>query len=360
MRRNYRQHTEMIAMDDADIAAGLFPDASNNNNNNKRNVDGSSTISTGPPSLATINTAAGTDLEFFEDLVSEPVLVLGMDISHLPRQTQFAVCAVGVFGFSLLYGYLQELIAVELCNRKLGLFQAMMQFTGYTVLAYVLNQFVDRKQKKNKQQRLKDKQQQQQQQKSLAVATSTDSLSALSTESDIEESASSSLSLSNSAAKVPLQLYLGLSLLRALDLAMTNLAMQYINYPAKTLMKSSRVVFTMMFGVVISRKVYHAADYLIVLCMVAGLAIFMHADANSSAVFSSTGVIMLTVSLLCDGAISNVSETIMSKFGVGQDEVSLSYFCVCVRVCVEKSVSYYSVSCDVSSFSCCDFNNYTF
>lgn len=86
-------------------------------------------------------------------------------------------------------------------------------------------------------------------------------------------------------------------------------------------MKSSRVVFTMLFGVVISRKRYRLVDYLIVVAMVAGLALFMHADANSSAVFDLAGVLMLTVSLLCDGAISNVSETIMSKFGVGQDEV---------------------------------------
>jgi hypothetical protein len=55
--------------------------------------------------------------------------------------------------------------------------------------------------------------------------------------------------------------------------------------------------------------------------MVAGLAMFMHADASSSAVFHSMGVIMLTISLVCDGAISNTSETIMSQYGVGQDEV---------------------------------------
>ena len=100
----------------------------------------------------------------------------------------------------------------------------------------------------------------------------------------------------------------------------TNLAMQYINYPAKTLMKSSRVVFTMIFGVLIQRKVYKQADYLIVLLMVAGLATFMHADASSSAVFHHMGVIMLVISLFCDGAISNVSETIMNHHGVGQDE----------------------------------------
>jgi adenosine 3'-phospho 5'-phosphosulfate transporter B3 len=101
---------------------------------------------------------------------------------------------------------------------------------------------------------------------------------------------------------------------------MTNMAMQYINYPAKTLMKSSRIVFTMIFGVVITRKKYRFMDYFVVLCMVAGLAIFMHADATSSAVFQPLGVIMLTVSLICDGAISNMSENIMKQYGVGQDE----------------------------------------
>jgi adenosine 3'-phospho 5'-phosphosulfate transporter B3 len=46
----------------------------------------------------------------------------------------------------------------------------------------------------------------------------------------------------------------------------------------------------------------------------------MHADATSSAVFHHMGVIMLTVSLTCDGAISNMSETMMSQYGIGQDE----------------------------------------
>jgi hypothetical protein len=88
-------------------------------------------------------------------------------------------------------------------------------------------------------------------------------------------------------------MYLGLSLLRAVDLGMTNMAMQYVNYPAKTLMKSSRVVFTMLFGVVITRKRYRFLDYVVVVLMVTGLAIFMHADANSSAVFHHLGIVML-------------------------------------------------------------------
>lgn len=207
--------------------------------------------------------SATSDIEFYEDLISDPVLVLGMDITHLSRNGQFIICASGVFFFSLLYGFLQELLSVQLCSRKLGLYLAMVQFIGYTFLAYILRSYVYRKQNRGK-----------------AISMS-----------------SNSNAVAFGKLVVPFKLYLGLSMLRAVDLAMTNLAMQYINYPAKTLMKSSRVVFTMIFGVCITHKRYNLTDYAIVLCMVLGLAIFMHADATSSAVFQPAGVIMLVCSL---------------------------------------------------------------
>lgn len=269
-------------------------------------------LSSAPASSSSLFVKAGSDLDFFEDHISEPVLVLGFDISHLSRRAQFLVCASGVFWFSLLYGYLQELISVQLCNRKLGLFLASAQFTGYTVLAYVLREFVYTKEQRQ-------------------TGGGRGRGSSRSPLRGVEKTISSSaggvaLPLlgrghSSSSSTVPFLLYLGLSLLRAVDLGMTNLAMQYINYPAKTLMKSSRVVFTMLFGVVISRKTYGWRDYAIVVCMCVGLALFMHADATSSAVFHHMGVIMLVVSLVCDGAITNMSESIMKQFGVGQDEV---------------------------------------
>jgi hypothetical protein len=269
---------------------------------------------------------ASSDLEFFEDHISEPVLVLGFDISHLSRKAQFVVCASGVFWFSLLYGYLQELISVQLCNRNLGLFLAAAQFAGYTVLAYILRNFVYAKEKKLGRKGGLSR-------TSSAASLPPDPRQAYSRsplrnpQAFASSSSSSVLPTAGGAgggnlAQVPFWLYLGLSLLRAVDLAMTNLAMQYINYPAKTLMKSSRVVFTMLFGVVIARKSYGWKDYAIVVCMCAGLALFMHADATSSAVFHHMGVVMLIVSLLCDGAITNMSESIMKQFGVGQDEAS--------------------------------------
>mmetsp|Transcript_27538 Transcript_27538/g.58837 ORF Transcript_27538/g.58837 Transcript_27538/m.58837 type:complete len:137 (-) Transcript_27538:601-1011(-) len=95
----------------------------------------------------------------------------------------------------------------------------------------------------------------------------------------------------NSKLTVPSELYIGLSILRAIDLGMTNLAMQYVNYPAKTLMKSTGFVFTMIFDILVTKSQYGAADFI-----VAGLGMYVH--AKTSVVFQPLGIIVLTISLL--------------------------------------------------------------
>ena len=255
-------------------------------------------------------------------------VVFGWDLSQHTRQSQFLISAGGTFCFSLLYGYLQELISVELCNRKLGLFLAAAQFAGYTILSYFFRNL----------------------DKGVNVSRRFDGgsdgnrmsfsrkLRRLRNWGRLRNRAAQSTS--GVTKSVPIELYVGLSVLRAIDLGMTNLAMQYVNYPAKTLMKSTRLVFTMLFGVIITKKRYSAVDYGIVCFMVLGLAIFMHADSTSSAVFQPVGILMLTISLLCDGAISNMSEAIMNKYKIGHDEFIFRLYSIAlVFVCIAASIN---------------------
>lgn len=269
MRNRATVTTVPLSTDDADVAAGGGLQQQ---------------LPTAPMSRGGMSTmTSASDIEFYEDLISDPVLVLGIDISHLSRGAQFVVCACGVFFFTLLYGYLQELLSVQLCSRKLGLFLAVVQFSGYTFLAYLLRTYVYRSQQSR---RLNS---------TLPRTASAASLSSASLSVNTGNTTTNN-SFSGVASKVilvPFSLYLGLSLLRAVDLACTNLAMQFINYPAKTMIKSSRIVFTMIFGVFITHKKYNLTDYAIVLFMVVGLAVFMHADATSSAVFEPIGVFLL-------------------------------------------------------------------
>jgi len=267
-------------------------------------------------------------------------IVLGINLTSYPPRIQFLISAFGSFLFSLLYGYLQELISVELCSRKLGLFLALMQFMGYTILSYFFRKFgrTDADINKNvggsnvvgmEKKRLSvssgsaamgsisSSSSQQQQSITAVIRRVRKRIQYGRTKTSDEDDEATSISTSTT---VPIELYIGLSILRAIDLGMTNLAMQYVNYPTKTLMKSTRVVFTMIFGVVITRKRYVMADYSIVMLMVVGLCMFLHADTQTSAVFAPMGILMLIISLLCDGAISNLSEALMNQYSVGQDE----------------------------------------
>lgn len=294
-------------------------------------------------------------------------MVLGVDLTHLPPSEQFRLCVIGVFVFTLLYGYLQELISVTICCRKFGLFLATVQFTGYTFWSYIFRNFVERKTQQNKAKNVElsgrngiNSNQINHQSISGFLTPSCSSASFI-----IKDSppGSGNSPFSNSTSfladernpsqqrrKVPLQIYIGVSLLRAIDLGMTNLAMQYINYPAKTLLKSSRVLFTMFFGYLIGKR-YKIVDYAVVVLMVVGLSLFMYADATSSAIFEPMGVIMLCVSLLCDGAITNISEHIMKKYRVGQDEFIFRLYSTAL-IAITASAAYRGDLADGIRFIC--------
>lgn len=215
------------------------------------------------------------------------LILFGKDLTHYNSRTQFVICVAGVFFFTIIYGYLQELITVQIAGRNFGVFLASVQFAGYSFWSL----FLDSLRPENR--------------LSMKKGKPLRYLKAF-----IEHT-------------LPFSLSLSLSMLKALDLGLTYLALQYINYPAKTLIKSSRVVFTMFLGIVISGKSYSRREYINVFLLVIGLLIFLKADAKSSAVFHPIGVLMLAGALLCDGLLSNYSEYAMNKYKVGHDAFQL-------------------------------------
>jgi hypothetical protein len=214
---------------------------------------------------------------FTDEAVSDrPVVVLGMNLSFLNRRSRFIICAGFVYSFSLLYGFLQELLSVHLLNRKLGLFLAMWQMMICTILSCIFRRFHV------------TKQQMYSSHSSNLHGSCNDKPSSLT-----PCNMGSSLDNSTDNAGISWQIYFGLSILRAIEIGMANLSMQYMNYPAKTLMKSSRVIFTILFGLLVLRRKYPVHDYIIAALTVTGLALFLHADSTSSAVFRSMGIVML-------------------------------------------------------------------
>ena len=112
-------------------------------------------------------------------------------------------CTSVLFLFTLFYGYLQELVSIHIFAREFGLFVTFLQFCGYAFFAFL--QWISREHKRN---------------------------------------------------NVPMQ-YCS-SVLQSSMQGLSNLSMRYLNYPAKVLFKSSRVLPTMLFGVIFYGESYCA------------------------------------------------------------------------------------------------------
>lgn len=260
-------------------------------------------------------------------LPHDAVVLFGLDLSPLEPWVQFAVCASGVFGFTIVYGYLQELLAVHISGRKFGLWLAWFQFGGYAFWSLVLTKVQKLRQRSGGRSAARE----------VGAGGGGGGGGGTPISPAVAGRATSALPCPRIRVRrsgiwtagdggVPLLTYVVLSVLRAVDLGMTNLAMQFLNYPAKTLIKSSRVVFTMVLGVLIGKKQYRPRDYVAVVLLVVGLGIFLHADMRSSAIFHPLGVMMLVVSLTCDGVLQNKSEIVMREYSVGQDEFQLQLY----------------------------------
>jgi len=205
----------------------------------------------------------------FDIKSSKSFKVVGVEIGNWNSTLQYAFCTTGVMIFLLLYGYLQELVVMNKFKRSLGWFVTFLQLTGYAVFAFLQNFFVG------------------------AI----------------------------SERKIPFSHYFILAILQVIMQGLTNLSMHYLNYPAKTLFKSSRVIMTMLFGVLFLGKRYSLQDHAVALSMVIGLTTFVAADANSSPEFDIKGIVLIMLALSADAAILNLQEHCLHIFSASHDEL---------------------------------------
>lgn len=65
------------------------------------------------------------------------ISILCLDISKQSQTVQFVICASAVFGFFILYGYLQELIFTIEGFKPFGWYLTLVQFACYSVFGFV-------------------------------------------------------------------------------------------------------------------------------------------------------------------------------------------------------------------------------
>ncbi len=220
------------------------------------------------------------DVDQNDHVHEEGTILYGFDISNFHPSSQFKLLVGTIFGFHAIYGYLQELLSIHIADRKFTLFISVIQLFGYAFWSWVLDCI--RKRNLN-----------------LKLTTRTSKTTSSSThghemdESFIESGIRQSHQGYELKKKPPFAIFIFMSFLRLVEVVMTNAATIYINFPMKTLMKSSKVSFTMLGGMTMGKK-YRRRDFVAVVMLIFGLGVFIYADMRSATVlFRPAGVAML-------------------------------------------------------------------
>jgi len=116
-------------------------------------------------------------------------------------------------------------------------------------------------------------------------------------------------------------LYLALCLMGSSSLS--NIALNYINFPVKVVFRSCKLIPTMLAAIVMNKKHFSMGEYLTAICVCVGLVLFGWADAETSPNFHLGGITLVTASVLCDAILPNLQEQL---FGAGSSRLEVTYW----------------------------------
>jgi solute carrier family 35 (adenosine 3'-phospho 5'-phosphosulfate transporter), member B3 len=89
---------------------------------------------------------------------------------------------------------------------------------------------------------------------------------------------------------------------------LTNMSLQFLNYPTQVMFKSAKLLATMIASILFLRKTYVGKDYVSALLLISSAAIFSIGDRSVQPNFDVTGVIIVLLSLVADGSHAVVQE----------------------------------------------------
>ncbi|KAH9297524.1 hypothetical protein KI387_029206, partial [Taxus chinensis] len=112
----------------------------------------------------------------------------------------------------------------------------------------------------------------------------------------------------------PWKTYLKLSGVLMASQGLTKGSLEFLNYPAQIMFKSTKVLPVMIMGAFIPglRRKYSLEEYISAILLVVGLIIFTLADAQTSPNFHVLGVIMVCGALVMDAFLGNLQEAIFT------------------------------------------------
>ncbi|KAL5014133.1 hypothetical protein ScPMuIL_008403 [Solemya velum] len=191
----------------------------------------------------------------------EPVKLIFLDISVLPRSLQFVLLTSAIFACFLVFSVIQEAMFRLDGFRPYGLFLTLIQSVSYTVFGLIELQFKTEK-----------------------------------------------------ARTFPLKSYGLIAFLTISTMGFSNASVGYLNYPTHVVFKCCQPIPVLIGGILIQGKSTNLIEILASLLISLGLIFFTLADSTVSPHFNLFGVSLVCCALVADGCLGNVQEITFKKF----------------------------------------------
>lgn len=194
--------------------------------------------------------------------------VLGVELAPLSERMQIVFCALGVIACHMVHGVLQELVVINMFRRRFALFIMFANFVGIAGAASLA--------------RLRE---------------------------------------GRTKRRIPLRYLAAISGCTTSSVALTFTSLRYLDYPTKTLFKSSRVLITMLFGVLFFGKKYRMPQWAAATMIITGLVVFSVGDSIGDSRFSPLGVTFLVVALCMEVCKAILQEYLLADYANCASEV---------------------------------------
>lgn len=104
--------------------------------------------------------------------------------------------------------------------------------------------------------------------------------------------------------------------------ALSNMSLNYINFPTKVVFRSCKLIPTMIMASVIHGKVFSSVEYICAIAASAGLVMFAAADWELTPSFNPIGLALVSLSVCADAILPNAQERLF-RLGSSRLEVTL-------------------------------------
>mmetsp|Transcript_20132 Transcript_20132/g.45617 ORF Transcript_20132/g.45617 Transcript_20132/m.45617 type:complete len:396 (-) Transcript_20132:33-1220(-) len=121
--------------------------------------------------------------------------------------------------------------------------------------------------------------------------------------------------------------------------ALSNISLNYINFPTKVVFRSCKLIPTMLIGSLINGRRFSLSEYMVALAVCFGLVLFAAADWENSPNFHPIGLICVSMSVFADSILPNAQERL---FRLGSSRLEVTVFTNILTLIIMTISTYFS------------------